>query len=217
MAALYKNVYIIIIIIIIIIIFITKVLKTTRAGKHIQPLELSHYGVENLCVVRHLHHYVTVTRSLRLPDTRQQLLISYRKPHRAVSTDTISGWIKTTLHAAGIDIQVFGAHSTRGAATSAAARQGAPLDVILRAADWKSVFTFARFYKRDVTSRPGGAFGSAVLGTMKWLYLRLTKEPTTKLLGLTDPFAASRLRSTGLSFVFSIPVFWEFSCRPLGP
>ena len=30
-------------------------------GKHIQPLELSHYGVENLCVVRYLYHYVTVT------------------------------------------------------------------------------------------------------------------------------------------------------------
>ncbi|CAG6022335.1 unnamed protein product, partial [Menidia menidia] len=40
-------------------------------------------------------------------------------------------------------------HSTRGMSTSFAAMTGVPLDVICRAASWKSPSTFTRFYRRE--------------------------------------------------------------------
>ena len=76
--------------------------------------------------------------------------------------DTIGRWIKASLEAAGINTAVFAAHSTRNAATSAAAHQGAPLDLILQAANWQHAGTFGRFYHRDVPT-PEIAFTEAVL------------------------------------------------------
>ena len=80
--------------------------------------------------------------------------------------DTLSRRIKTSLKLAGVDTSVFIAHPTRSAATSAAARQGAPLGVILRAANWKYAGTFAKFYNRDIersVQTSDNNFASAVL------------------------------------------------------
>ena len=49
---------------------------------------------------------------------------------------------------AGIDSQVFKAHSTRGAATSTALRAAIP--EIVRIADWTNENTFKKFYYRPV-------------------------------------------------------------------
>jgi hypothetical protein len=57
------------------------------------------------------------TKELRSPDCKK-LLISYRKPHKAVSRETISRWCKTVLRLAGINTKEFGCHSTRVASTS---------------------------------------------------------------------------------------------------
>ncbi|CAG5911085.1 unnamed protein product [Menidia menidia] len=43
-------------------------------------------------------------------------------------------------------------HSTRGMSTSFAAMTGVPLDVICRAASWKSPSTFTRFYRVNVAA-----------------------------------------------------------------
>ena len=115
------------------IMFINKVLKTTKPGRHLPPLHFWEFDIEALCLVRHVQRYVALTRSLRKP-VDQQFLLSHRKPHRPVTTDTVSHWLKVILSAAGVDPKMSATHSTRGAATSAAARQGAPLDVILHAA-----------------------------------------------------------------------------------
>lgn len=145
-------------------IFINQVLKTTKPGQHIAPLQLPNFDTEALCPVRHLQRYLALTQPIRQP-TDRRLLLSHRKPHRPVTTDTVSHWIKAMLKAAGVDTSVFAAHSTRGAATSAAVRQGAPLDVILRAACWRSAGTFGRFYHRDIAPE-SGSFGTAVLSAV---------------------------------------------------
>ena len=49
----------------------------------------------------------------------------------------------------------------RGASTSKAVSLGVPLDVILKAADWKNASTFAKFYQRETSSV--GQFAQAVL------------------------------------------------------
>ena len=42
------------------------------------------------------------------------------------------------MQRAGIDLGIFSSHSTRSASASAAAGKGVPLDVILKAAGWRS-------------------------------------------------------------------------------
>ena len=48
------------------------------------------------------------------------LIISYGKPHKPVSSGTISRWIKDELSKAGVDNSVFKAHSCRSASSSKA-------------------------------------------------------------------------------------------------
>ena len=59
---------------------------------------------------------------------------------------TIARWLKSVLAKAGIDINVFKAHSVRGASTSAAASAGVTTNDILNAADWSSESVFQKFY-----------------------------------------------------------------------
>ena len=46
---------------------------------------------------------------------------------------------------AGIDTEIFKAHSVRGAATTAAANALVPLEKILHMADWSNASTFRQF------------------------------------------------------------------------
>ena len=66
-----------------------------------------------------------------------------------MKTDTLARWIRGFMQDSGIDINVFGAHSVRGAAASAAGIANAPVDDILRAGDGSSLNTFNRHYFRN--------------------------------------------------------------------
>ena len=71
------------------ILFISDKLKTTRPGHHLPPLELKAYKDVELCVVSHLRQYIKLTENLRKGDEKQ-LLVSYVKPHKPISTTTLS-------------------------------------------------------------------------------------------------------------------------------
>lgn len=64
----------------------------------------------------------------------------------------------------GIDTEVFSAHSTRHASTSAAHRRGISLDLIKRCAGWSgNSLVFSKFYDRPLTSNcDEGAFAEAI-------------------------------------------------------
>ena len=68
------------------------VLKQTKPGSYIQPLELEAFENKNVCIVAHMRQYLKVTEALR---KGKQLFISFVKPHSEVLRDTISRWIKT--------------------------------------------------------------------------------------------------------------------------
>ena len=142
-------------------VFVIKdLLKTSRPGHHFGQLEFLAYNPdEKLCIVKHLVLYIDRTRNLR--SNHQQLLISYQKPHRPVSKDTISRWIKTVLQRSGIDTAQYTAHSTRSASTSAASKSHIPLETIMSAANWTNTSTFSKFYKKPVI--PKNNFGSMLL------------------------------------------------------
>ena len=95
----------------------------------------------NLCVIRHLKAYVDKTSVHRRDTDSNQLLLSFQKPCKPVSKDTIARWIKNVLKDAGIDITKFGAHSTRAASPSAAAKVATPLEVFLESAGWSNCGT----------------------------------------------------------------------------
>ncbi len=126
-----------------------KLLKTSKPGRHLSHLEFVAYTPDpSLCIVKYLMEYVKRTRSLRQGE--EQLLVSHKKPYGPVHVDTVSRWIKTTLTNAGVNTEVFAAHSTRSASTSAASIRQIPLDTIMRSAGWHSDRTFQKFYNLPV-------------------------------------------------------------------
>ena len=100
-----------------------------------------------ICIFNTLSIYLTKTRDLRLSS---KLFVSTVQPHKQVSKDTISRWIKATKMA-GVDVTVFKPHSTRAAATSAASRKGVQISEILNVAGWSNATTFARFYNKPLS------------------------------------------------------------------
>ena len=121
--------------------------KKTDAGSVLGNVASYIYPEKKFCVYETLQAYLQETRLCR---SSQRLLISYIKPFKAVTSATNGRWIKTVLTQAGIDTNVFTAHSTRSASTSNAAAAAVPVDVILATAGWSTESTFRRFYKRPV-------------------------------------------------------------------
>ena len=80
-----------------------------------------------------------------------QLLVSFKKPHKEVNSQTISRWLKMVMEKAGID-KSFTAHSTRHASTPKARLKGLNISTIKGTAGWSkaSSSTFAKFYDRPV-------------------------------------------------------------------
>ena len=114
---------------------------------------------KRLCPVFLLHNYLERTSNLR---QGSQLIINHQRPHKAVSKETISRWIKITLCKAGINTAIFKPHSTRSASTSAAAANSLDINKILKAGSWTHAATFQKFYRKDII-KPGSSFGNVVL------------------------------------------------------
>ena len=85
-----------------------------------------------------------------------RLLLSYIRPHKPITSDTLGRRVKEVLARAGIDTNIFKAHLVRGASATAAHNKGASLEDILHLADWSTDSMFRRFYYRP-THNPGPA------------------------------------------------------------
>eukprot|EP00794_Sanderia_malayensis_P020746 gene20746-22775_t len=137
-------------------------LKQTKPNKHLKALEFQEYLPDkSLCIFEYLTEYLSRTKALRGENT--SLLISYMKPHKAISKDTVSRWVKTILRAAGVNVQVFTAHSCRSASTSAAKAVGLSLTSILKFAGWSNSQTFAKYYDNLIVSNDEDNFGTSLL------------------------------------------------------
>lgn len=137
-------------------------IKTSRLNNPQPTLIVPSYRKNlNWCVVSALEMYLKKTKDLRGLETR--LFISFKKPYKAVSSQTLSRWIKNTLTSSGINTNIFCAYSTRHASTSAAKRSGVNIDVIRKTAGWSEKSgTFARFYNRNIVSDKD-VFAQAIL------------------------------------------------------
>ena len=74
--------------------------------------------------------YLKRTEVIREDET--QTLINFIKPHKAMSSSTVSRWLMNALSAAGIDTNTFLAHYTRAASSSKAKTQCVPTKGILK-------------------------------------------------------------------------------------
>ena len=132
--------------------------KTRKNGPPMEAFYSAFPEDPKLCPVQALQCYEKRSRGLRpIPQdtTKNALFISVRKPHKPVKPATIGHWLKAVMSSAGIDTNVFSAHST-----SKAQMVGVSTTDILKAANWSSTSTFCRFYHRPVNSEQ---FGLGVL------------------------------------------------------
>lgn len=127
-----------------------EVLKTSKPGRHLQEIVLPAFNKNPaLCVVLAYRDYVKRTLPLRVETDR--LFLSTIRPYHRAARDTVSNWVKAVLAEAGINLKIYGPHSTRGASTSLAALKGVPLNTIVKTAGWSSAQTFRFFYQKPIT------------------------------------------------------------------
>lgn len=129
--------------------FFDGLLKQNRPNWINDNIELFAYPVDRrLCVLFVLKEYLKRTERKR--NNCSKLLISYVKPYKQVSGNTISRWLKCVMSRAGIDVQKYSSHSVRSAAVSKANVNAVPVDNILKVAGWSNAKTFAKFYKKPI-------------------------------------------------------------------
>ena len=107
---------------------------------------------KTLCVVSHMKEYLRRTKPLRGDSTK--LFISFMKPHKHISRETLSRWIKTVMEADAKETSIFHTHSTRAAGTSKAKAAAACVTIqeILDTAGRSSSKTFDRFYNKRASN-----------------------------------------------------------------
>ena len=141
--------------------------KTRKPGDPPTKVELFRFQENlSLCVCHTIDEFLSRTKERR--GTETQLLISYIKPYKKVSTDTISRWLKEIIGLAGIDTKVFKGHSTRSAATSKASSLGISVKEIMERANWRTnESTFQRFYNKKIGPSKGEEFQKSLLSSFE--------------------------------------------------
>ena len=129
---------------------LTAQLKTTSIAKPNPVLILPFFDDVKICPATVLKVYIDRTKLVR---NCENLFVAICKPHKAVGSQTISRWLSNVLELAGIDVNIFKAHSFRHSSTSKAAKLGVNVDTILKSVGWSSKSKiFAKFYNRPVNT-----------------------------------------------------------------
>ena len=126
--------------------------KTRRSGPPKTVFIAKFEADLSICPVRTLQIYIEKTKHIRKPGKSGCLpmFFSVRKPHGAVSSATISRWVKQVLTEAGIPTDIFKAHSVRSASSTAAKTKGVAMTDIMQTAGWSRSSTFEKFYYRPI-------------------------------------------------------------------
>lgn len=130
-------------------------IKQCRPKFNVQTVKFHAYAKDiSLCVCFTLQHYLARTEVLRRGFSRgaDKLLLSFIKPHKGVSKDTIARWLKVMLNRSGVDTSKFTAGSVRPAAVSKAKAMAVPISCIMSKAGWSQECTFAKFYDKPITT-----------------------------------------------------------------
>lgn len=124
------------------------VLKHSNKNRKLNIFEYRSYPHDKkLCIVDCLKQYL-LRRKQKVSNDVKKLLITNKKPYKAVSIDTIRRWIKTTFNMVGI--HNFSPHSCRSASTSKANKLNIDIDKIITKGCWKNVETFRKYYDKEI-------------------------------------------------------------------
>lgn len=136
-------------------------IKTSKINKPQPCLVLPFFKEQpELCVASILQMYIKKTKALR--GSNKNLFVTFKKPCKPASTQTLSRWIRCTLEKSGVDVSIFKSHSTRHASTSAANLRGIDIETIRKTAGWSERSkVFATFYKRPLCDKT--AYAKAVI------------------------------------------------------
>ena len=115
---------------------ITTSIKQRKPGNNKFIINLKPFENKFICIVEFLKVYIERTSTLRKEET--QLFISFHKPPKAVSRDTITRWIKSIIQETGIDVDLYKAHSTRSASSSYAKQNNTTIEDIIKTAGWEN-------------------------------------------------------------------------------
>lgn len=140
-------------------------IKQCRPSFNIRSIKFQAYSRDtSLCVCDTLQHYLARTAELRRDLSREDagLLLSYVRPHKSVTKDTIARWVKAMLKRSGVDTTTFTAGSVRSAAVSKAKAMSVPITTIMAKAGWTRASTFAKFYDKQIVPQLD-SFQEAVL------------------------------------------------------
>ena len=131
---------------------LSQVLKHNKRGS-LDVLTFKSFETEpRICVVKTLKEYLDRTKELRESNKLQHddLFITTTPPFGPASKATIARWTKETLGKAGIDTDLFKAHSIRGASTSKLSSLHVTVGEIMKKASWKCESTFQKFYNKTL-------------------------------------------------------------------
>lgn len=127
-------------------------IKTSGPNRY-QPLLILPFfqSKPKICAASTLNCYLNRTAALRQGGKLSRLFLTYKKPYKEATSQSISRWIRLVLDKSGINTSIFTAHSTRHASTSAAVNRGINIDTIRKTAGWTaSSDVFAKFYNRPL-------------------------------------------------------------------
>ena len=137
---------------------LAELIKTSKPGKSkilFYPFLASD---KELCPVVTLKEYLSKTVEDR---KESKLFLSYVRPYNPVKPCSIARWLKEILVETGY--QDFRAHSTRGAAVSAAYSQGMSVADIIKIADWSSDNMFRRYYHKTIVNKQNASFSHSFI------------------------------------------------------
>lgn len=141
-------------------------IKTSGPNKK-QPILIIPFFKENkqVCAASTMQCYITRTECIRKNICR--LFITSKSPFRPATSQTLAHWVKKALEKSGLDTNMFSAHSTRHASTSAAKRRGVNIDTLRKTAGWsQNSLTFAKFYDLEI-AHDKTEFANAILRKKK--------------------------------------------------
>ena len=95
-----------------------------------------------------LYNYLSKCESFWTQES--QVLVSFVKPHKAVTSSTVSRWLKEGLAVAGIDARMFKGHSTRTASSTKSDVTGVSVCDIIKQGQRSNKSTFQKFYKKEI-------------------------------------------------------------------
>ena len=144
-------------------------LKGSKRNRPVRVVKCIKFSDPSLNVADYVAAYLNRTLRFRLRAVKlglpkpRSLFLSYHTG-KPVRTSTLSRYILVTMELAGINTEVFKAHSARGTFPSLMKSKGASASIIMQQGDWRNCSTFERFYCRESEDSIAGKLIQEVIG-----------------------------------------------------